>query len=238
MNEPWIGAAKRLDDLDLPRIGAMIGVGEDEIHAVLEVETAGGGFDKQGRVRMLFEPHVFYRELSGPKRAKAVAAGLAYPAWRAGGYPKDSYPRLIEAMTISPSAALRSCSWGLGQIMGFNASLAGYGTAEDMVRAFAEDEKNQLAGMVKFITTAGLDDELRAHDWAGFARGYNGKHYAKHGYHTRLAAAFAKWARIKDTPPPETVAEILTPPAPAPQSVGWIGAICAIIGSFIGGKNA
>ncbi len=31
----FIGAGKRLDDIDLPRIGAMIGVGEDELQGVL-----------------------------------------------------------------------------------------------------------------------------------------------------------------------------------------------------------
>jgi hypothetical protein len=33
------GAAKRIEDVDLPRIGHMIGVGEDKIHAVLDVES-------------------------------------------------------------------------------------------------------------------------------------------------------------------------------------------------------
>ena len=53
------GKAKRLDDIDLPRIGARIGVGEDEMHAILDVEAAGSGFDAQDRIKMLFEPHVF-----------------------------------------------------------------------------------------------------------------------------------------------------------------------------------
>src|SRR5262245_61151885 len=82
------GAAKRLADIDLPRIGQTIGVGEDEIHAVLEVESSGHGFDSQGRPTILFEPHVFYRNLSGDKRARAVSAGLAYEHWKAGNYPK------------------------------------------------------------------------------------------------------------------------------------------------------
>jgi len=49
----------------LAMVGRRIGTGEDEIRAVLAVGPAGGGFDKLGRPRMLFEPHVFYREL-GP----------------------------------------------------------------------------------------------------------------------------------------------------------------------------
>ena len=49
------GAAKRIEDTDLPRIGATIGVGEDELHAFMDVEAAGSGFDSAGRPKMLFE---------------------------------------------------------------------------------------------------------------------------------------------------------------------------------------
>lgn len=193
------GRAKRLDDVDLPRLGKLIGVGEDEIHAVIDVETAGGGFDASGRPKMLFEPHIFYRELGPARRAVAVGKGLAYPKWGTKPYPKDSYPRLAEAMEIDRAAALRSASWGLGQIMGFNHKLVGYADVESMVSAFCIDEEYHLRAMVDFILTEHLDDDLRRHDWSGFARGYNGAGYATHGYHTRLAAAYAKWAKIKDT---------------------------------------
>ena len=196
------GAAKRLDDIDLPEIGRLIGVGEDEIHAVLDVESAGTGFDKKGRPRMLFEPHIFWRELGpGAKRDAAAAKGLAYPKWKRN-YPADSYPRLAQAMAIDADAALRSASWGLGQVMGFNARKAGYRDARDMVTAFMADEEEHLAAMVQFIRVSELDDELRRHDWKGFALGYNGAGFAKNGYDRKLAAAFAKWQKIKDTPLP------------------------------------
>lgn len=194
------GKARKLDDVHLPRLGRLIGVGEDEIHAVLDVETRGGGFDAQGRPKMLFEPHVFYRELGEGKRARAVTAGLAYPRWGEKAYPRDSYPRLQRAILIDRPAALRSASWGLGQIMGFNCRSAGYATAEAMVEAFLDDEDKQLEAMVSFIISEGLDDELRRHDWAGFARGYNGPGYAKHGYHLKLAERFAWWQKHPDTP--------------------------------------
>ncbi len=197
----FAGPAKRLDDIDLPRIGATIGLGEDELHAVLDVETRGGGFDAEGRPKMLFEPHIFYRQLGeGNKRDWAVSEGIAYPKWGQKSYPKDSYPRLKKAMEIDGGAALRSASWGLGQIMGFNAGAAGYSTALAMVKDFMLDEENHLAAMVRFIQTNGLDDELRRHDWAGFARGYNGPGYAKNRYDVKLAQAFKKWQGIKDTP--------------------------------------
>ena len=197
----FVGKAVRLDDLDLPRIGHRIGVGEDEIHAVIDVEAAGGGFDTKKRPKMLFEPHVFYRNLSGARREAAVKAGLAYKAWKQGAYPKDSYPRLIQALAIDETAALKSASWGLPQILGENFSAAGYDSPQQMVVAFIEGgEGEHLEAMVAFIVANHLDDELRAHNWAGFARGYNGAAYAKNGYHTKLAAAFAKWRKFKDTP--------------------------------------
>lgn len=203
-NFTFKGQAKRLDDIDLPRIGAKIGVGEDEIHAVLDVETAGGGFFADGRIKMLPERHIFYRELGpGAKRDEAVRLGLAYRKWGAKKYPKTAHARyalLAAMMKINRDAALRSCSWGLGQVMGFNCKLAGYASAEEMVRAFVDDEEVHLEAMVHFIAASGLDDELRNRDWRGFARGYNGSAYAKHGYHIKLARAFAKWRAIPDTP--------------------------------------
>jgi hypothetical protein len=211
------GAAKRLEDIDLPLIGQTIGVGEDEIHAILDVEAAGSGFDKQGRPKMLFEPHVFWRELGpGPLRDRAEKAGLAYPKWRRD-YPADSYPRLLKAMEIDQNAALRSASWGLGQIMGFNHKAAGYPSAKAMVEAFMEDEDAHLRAMVRFIVTNGLDEALRRHDWAGFARGYNGAGFAKNGYDRKLAASFARWRKIKDTPVPAAAA-IPSAPQPAPAA--------------------
>ena len=194
----FTGKAKRLDDVDLPRLGDRLGVGEDEVHAVLDVEARSKGFDSQGRPSMLFEPHIFYRELSGAERDKAVSLGLARKGWKRD-YPSDSYPRLLKAMQINKEAALRSASWGLGQIMGFNHQLAGYDSANEMVADFLDDEENHLAAMVQFILSAGLDDELRDHNWAGFAKGYNGSQYAKNKYDVKLRNAYNKWAKIKDT---------------------------------------
>ena len=199
------GTGKKLDDIDLPKLGRLIGVGEDEIHAVMDVESRGSGWDSQGRVAMLFEPHVFHRLLvahNPRKLTAAVSKGLAYSKWGQQPYPRDSYPRLIEAMKIDEDLALQSCSWGLGQIMGFNHSMAGFKSAKEMVERFKLDEEYHLEAMVRFIISAGLDDELRRHDWRGFARGYNGAGYEKNQYHTKLSAAFQKWKRIKDTPYP------------------------------------
>lgn len=194
------GSAKRLDDIDLPKLGALIGVGEDEIHAIIDVESAGSGFDLEGRPKLLFEPHVLHRNLTGEKRARAVKEGLAYPRWGMHPYPHDSYPRLTQAMAIDESAALKSGSWGLGQVMGEHYRMLGYESPQAMVMAFMDDEEAHLKGMVDFIIANHIDDDLRAHRWAVVARVYNGAGYAKNKYDTKLADAFKKWQRIRDTP--------------------------------------
>lgn len=208
------GAAKRLDKTDWPEIAAQIGVGEDELHAFAEVEASGSGFDAKGRVKMLFEPHVFHRELGpGKSRTAAIKAGLAYPKWKPGGYPADSYPRLMKAMAIDETAALRSASWGLGQIMGNNCRAAGYATPQKMIEAFAADEEAQLQAIVDFLKAKGLDKALRAHDWKTLEKGYNGGGF-NGAYATKLAAAFAKWQKMKDTPSVGvTIAEVTAVPA-------------------------
>jgi len=226
------GPANPIEDIDLPRIGAMIGVGEDEIHAFIEVETKGGGFDSQGRPKILFEPHVFYRNLPvGVRRDQAVKAGLACKSWGQIPYGKESeqYPKLLRALLIDETAALKACSWGLGQVLGENHVAAGYETVQAMVADFTLDEDNHLEAAIRFIKANGLDDELRRNDWAAFARGYNGPAYRKNGYDTKLAAAFAKWQRIKDTSwapgaPPAVAAKLpplnaspSSPPPPPPD---------------------
>jgi hypothetical protein len=220
------GDARKLDDYDLPRIGKEIGVGEDILHVFIDVETSGGrGYDNQGRVIMLFEPHKFFRHLKGAKLKQAVKVGLAYPSWGMEPYPRDSYPRLEEAMKIDETAALKSASWGMGQIMGENYADVGYTSVQEMVEAFANNQASQLQAMVEFIKTNGLDDDLRAlermaesgklptaADWAPIVRIYNGPGFAHNRYHIKAAVAYAKWLKIPDTPLPEVPA----PPVPDP----------------------
>lgn len=213
------GRAKRLDDIDLPKLGALIGVGEDELHAFIDVETTGTGFDSEGRPKILFERHKFYNYVPLAFRAKAIDQGLAHKT--PGGYGKESeqYGKLFKAIAIDRKAALYSCSWGLGQIMGFNHKLAGYDTVEAMVKAFMDDEENHLRAAVTFIQNTGLATALRNHNWAAFAKGYNGANYKINNYDKKLADAFAKWSRIKDTPWPPLVdgmsPEIAVPVKPA-----------------------
>lgn len=193
------GEAKPLDEYDIPQLAYRIGVSEDHLQAFLNVESRSRGFDRMGRPVMLFEPHVFYRNLEGAERDEAVRAGLAYPRWGQEPYPRDSYPRMHRAVEINETAALKSASWGLTQILGENFSTVGYATVQEMVASFMRDEEEHVEAMVKFILAAGIADDLRAERWETVARIYNGPGYKKNGYHTKMAREFAKLRDQPDT---------------------------------------
>ena len=86
---------------------------------------------------------------------------------------------------------MKSASWGLFQILGSNFAAAGYGDVETFCHAMCQTENNQLRAFIGFVRTNGLADELKRHDWAGFARGYNGANYKINRYDEKLAAAYA-----------------------------------------------
>lgn len=205
----------KLTAKDISRIAKKNGLKESILRAVIDVEAASSGFDKNGRVKILFEPHKFYKNLSGKNRTLAVNQGIAYRSWGEKPYPKDSYPRLTKAMAIDATAALKSCSWGLGQIMGENHVAAGYDDVHEMVDAFKTGEAEQLEAMIRFIIHNGLMGDLKAKRFATFARGYNGPGYKKNAYDTKLAQREAFWAKKLLTIVPEPEVE-LPPPAPEP----------------------
>lgn len=249
------GAARRLDAAAYQRAALALNIEVAALKAVVEVEASGSGFDKQGRPKMLFEPHQFWRHLGpGAKRDRAENEGLAYAKWRSGPgvYPKDSYPRMQSAMEIDREAALKSASWGLPQLMGSNHADGGFVSANSMIIGFCESEEHQLTAMLSFIRKNGLDRALRDKNWHAFARGYNGAGYAKHGYHTRLAAAYARHSKARVTPKemvaisatavPVTAATVsVAPPAPVPTpntdsgTALWVGAGVVLLGAVLVG---
>lgn len=158
------------------------------VRAVIDVESRGG-FQSDGRPKILFERHYFHRLTGG--RFSAAHPNISHPRW--GGYGRSSaqYDRLHAAIKLDRDAALRSASWGAFQIMGDNFKVAGFSNVEDFVAAMVEGEDRHLEAFVSFVKKNHIDDELRRLDWAGFARRYNGPAYRKNKYDTKLAAAFA-----------------------------------------------
>ena len=191
------GGGRRLVDDDFRRLAARHDLDEAVLRALAQVEARGRGIHTTGAVVALYEPHVAWRHTAGPVRDRLAAAGLARPDWRPGAYPPSPYPSIDRCAAIAgEEVAAMASSWGLGQIMGFNHAPAGYGSAAGMVRDFATSEARQLEAMIRFILASpDMAAALRARDWSGFARRYNGPGYARHGYHTRLARAVGEWDR-------------------------------------------
>lgn len=202
---------------DMARAASALRCEEAAIRAVWQVETRGQSYDDDGRLAALFEPHHFYRLLGQwSKRDAAVRAGLAYPRWRAGNYPPDSYPRILAACAIDEEAALQATSWGGPQIMGFNYKTVGYPSVLAMHAAFLTGEAPQVEAFVQFVLKNGLDDEIRRRDWAGFARRYNGPGYAANQYDVRLARAYR---HFKVGKPMAVMIAPLPPPGPMPSTL-------------------
>lgn len=224
----FTGEAKRMLPADVETIAGYLGCEVAMVRAVLAVESANSGFDSQGRPKMLFEPHVFYRELgAGPERERAKAEGIAYSAWKSGNYPADSYPRLQKAIAINETAALKSASWGLHQGMGFNFALMGFKSVQDYVKAMTYSESAHLYAMGRFIVSKGLQKHLRSKNWSSFAKGYNGSGYLRNQYHVKLKEAYDRRpASERYVPPPASVMDLNrllglgVPPVPQPKPEG------------------
>jgi len=201
----FIGTGRRLKQGDVGNAARVIGVETAVLLAVLEVEAAGRGFDRKNRLKMLFEPHIFYRQLGkSTKRNRAVREGLAYRKWGAKKYPRSydaRYEQLNRAMKIDAEAALKSCSWALPQIMGFNHQAAGFSFPALMVKSMQQGEYEQVLAMVTLLKSWGLDKKLKGKDftlsanWIGFASRYNGSGFRKNKYHINLAKAYRKHSK-------------------------------------------
>lgn len=215
----FVGTGKRLTQGDIGEAARAIGIETAVLLAFLEVEAAGRGFDNRNRLKMLRETHKFYAELknNASKLATAIAAGLATKSWTRN-YKSDSYPDLERMIAIGGlEAALRSCSWGLPQILGSNHKDAGFASAEQMVKTMLQGEREQLFAMVTLMKAWGMHAMLTGRDftkpdsWRAAAKKYNGAGYAANNYHVKLANAYIKHKRGTSVPmsPADKQADIL-----------------------------
>ena len=205
------GAARRITAEDVETTANSLGCDVAALRAVMAVESRNSGFDNKHRPIILFEPHVFYRNLREPELGEAVKVGIAYPRWGEKPYPRDddgNYDRLSRAIAIDEEAAFRSISIGLGQILGENHVAAGYPSATEMFKAATESEGIQLDQMAGFIRKDGLEQHLIRHDWEAFARGYNGPGQVLK-YSRLLEENYKKWSKIVETPRKQLTADDL-----------------------------
>ena len=191
MSREFQGTALPLDQDGIDEVAEQLRVGMAELWAVLAVETRGLGFLPDRRPLILFERHIFSRETGRQFDGAHPDLSNREP----GGFGRSGaaqYDRLARAIQLDRSAALRSASWGLGQVMGFNAVPAGFTDVEEMTQKMMASENDQLLGMANFIRHIRADRALRRRDWTSFARLYNGAGFARNRYDIHLAAAFRR----------------------------------------------
>lgn len=190
----FVGAARPLTRRGIDAVCQLIGVGPAEVWTVLSVETRGCGFFPSAKPSILFERHIFSSRTGG--KFDATHPGISNAS--AGGYGlsgETQYQRLGEALVLNRVAALESASWGIGQVMGFNHAAAGCSSAEQLVNEAMQGEDEQLMHFARFICQdPAMWAALVGHQWATFARRYNGPGYARNKYDVRLAQQFAKWS--------------------------------------------
>lgn len=196
--------ARWLTQADIEHAATDLACSVAAIQAVIEVESPRGGYLPDGRLAILFERHVFWRQL--------VAAGIdpttltAQPdilSQQRGGYVGGvgEYTRLHRAMALVPESdkrdviATEACSLGRFQLMGYHAAALDYPDASIMAQRFLRGEAEQLAAFTRFILTDdAMAKALRTRKWPAFAKLYNGPAYAANCYDAKLAAAYARHA--------------------------------------------
>lgn len=190
----------RLCDHDFADMAQRLGVEEAALRAVVEVECSSrGGFLTDGRPRILFEGHIFWKQLLArginPEPLAAAHPDILYPRWTRTHYKggKGEWERFERAAAISPEAAVESASWGLFQIMGFHWKSCGCASPSDFRRRMESSEREQMALALKFLEKTGIVRWLKTKDWCTFALRYNGSGYKANRYDERLAAAYRKF---------------------------------------------
>jgi len=172
------------------------------VAAIIDVESRGVVYGPTGDhlPMILFEPHIFYRRVSGPARDEAVKLKLASKAPNKRLYPKSQAGRwqqiadtvaLLKRHKLPVEAAAESASYGVGQVMGYHWKSLGYLTFDHFYKTMVSGAAGQIDIMLKYIEVNGLEDELRDGRWPAFFRGYNGPAWEKGGYGQKIAKALA-----------------------------------------------
>lgn len=176
----------------------VLGVDVATIETIAEVEAGPyGAFLDSGEPVILLERHVLHKLTGGrfdgarvegmPERYSLLSSRIR------GGYGPVSaqHLKLQAAVKLNRDAALKSCSWGLYQLMGLGHRACGHDTIQSFVTAMYRSVDDHLAALVNFVLAdPRLVRALRARDWPMVARIYNGPAYASHGYDTRFAAVY------------------------------------------------
>lgn len=198
---------KFLSEQDLIDFSNFYNVDLAAIKAVNQIESSGKGFLVSGKPKILFEGHVFWRELEkrGINPASLVSGNqdVLYKNWTKSFYVggDGEHDRLQKAISIipgniGPEVALASASWGCFQIMGYHATNIGYSSISEFVDKMYISEREHLLALGRFLEvhSANLISLLKDKNWDRFAYYYNGAGYKSNKYDEKLASAYRKYS--------------------------------------------
>ena len=183
-------------------------------HAVIATESAGSGF-VNGRLKIRFENHVFYRYWGKYYKAdynelfrfsseklwtQHFARGLEKNSeWFSVHYDQNSEWKTFEiASALNEAAAIKSISMGAPQLMGFHYAKLGFASPFDMYAAFSSSPRNQILCLFDFICSdSRMITAIQEKDWVTFAYFYNGPGQPeKYGEYIRKRYQLAKELNI------------------------------------------
>jgi N-acetylmuramidase len=192
---------KKITLNELSELACKYGLELADVQAVFEVEAAGKGFLPDGKPKILFERHWFSKFTNHVYDTLYPDISSKTP----GGYRTGAgeWARFDKAQAIKQGltrdAAIKSTSWGAGQVMGFHYQDLGFETPQDFLNQNFKGEAEQFEIMLKFITlpkNTAMFKALKGKQWATFAKLYNGPQYAKNKYDTKLANAYEKHSKL------------------------------------------
>jgi hypothetical protein len=215
-----LGNAKAITQMDIWEIGQSLKVNPAVIDGIGKTESAGFGWFPNGQIKILPEPHIFYKYLPKDQKAAALKAGLAtrsYKETKATGHykrmtngPGPRYALFERMIAFNETAAYMAISSGTFQIMGFNFKVCGFDSAKQMFEAFCDSEAVQLQAFVNFIKgQSGGITALRNEDYDKIELLYNGGGqggaYAREMAINVQKAKKGRWANFHplDTPAPQ-----------------------------------
>jgi len=176
------GRAAAIAPAEVAALADELGCHPADLEAIAEVESGGFGWYRDGRIKILFEKHWFFKLVEAGLRSTALKYGLARKSWVSpskGGYrdqktPEQRYTILAKAIDLDREAAFASVSIGRFQIMGFNYEICGFVSASAMWVKFLDSERHQLRAFANFLKSKGLVAAIRRRDFAKIEKSYNG----------------------------------------------------------------
>lgn len=172
---------------------------------------------RRGKPVLRFEAHVFFNQwgkdhaaefdrhfqfggrnaIEGARWQQHKFRAHAPDEWRRfHGEQAAEYEALKLAIRLAGrELALRSASIGGPQIMGFNHSAVGYGSAIEMFGSFARSERWQVFAFFDFCAAKDILDNLGHRDWMQFATVYNGPGNAE-TYAGKIAEAYRQASQL------------------------------------------